>query len=221
MHQTRVEFEKVAAWLLGRPLTTADGVPVAKCEAVQQRLGRALPPPLQAFHCAVGAVPQFTSAFQRFASPDECMLRDGKIVFLEENQGVCWWAADVQGRVYQAMDLDAGPWEEESVDLAEFLRVLLYYQMAQGGYAQCGMRADAAVSTAADADALIAQMNAQRGARPVVDMSGLRIFAVAEQVLVWYLHDAHDRLDPGLFLSALDPKKFEHWSAQWAFDALD
>lgn len=206
-----------AAWLLGRALVPADGATPAQCEAAGRALGFSLPPALREFHLAVGRMPQFMHGFQRFAAPDEWWLSDGKLVFLEENQGVCHWAADADGRVYQAGDPHGGPWEAEDVDLAEFLRVLLYYQMAQGGYAYCGMRADAQIATAEAADALVAQM----GGRRVVEMAGLRIFVVADQVLVWYLHDAQGRLDPGLFLASADAAAFNRWCEQWSFDDLD
>jgi len=206
----------LAAWLLGRPLTKRDGVPAAECEAAQQRLGCALPAVLKDFYKAVGRQPLVMSSFQRFAEPHEWTLSDGKIVFLEENQGVCYWAVDAQSKVYQAADLDAPQWHPEPLDLAEFLQVLLYYQMAQGGYAFCGMIPGDDFSTLEDVQSLVADMQG----RPVVDMSGLKIFVVADQALVWYLHEEGALPDPGLFLSALHEDPFQHWSDKWSFDDL-
>lgn len=132
-------FASIAAWLLGRPLTAEDGVPEAECAAAEQRLGLRLPAALREFYLAVGREPAITQSFECFAEPEEWTVSDGKIAFLEENQGVCCWAADSQSKVYQTADLNEPEWQEEAHGLPEFLRVLLYYQMAQGGYPFCGM----------------------------------------------------------------------------------
>lgn len=55
--------------------------------------------------------------------------------------------------------------------------------------------------------------------RLVVDMPGLKLFAVAEQAILWYLH-TEGKPDPGLFLSTLDEQRFGALSEQWQFDDL-
>ncbi len=208
-------FASIAAWLLGRPLTPEDAVPEADLAAAEQRLGCALPAALREFHRAVGRQPAITRSFERFAGPHEWTVSGDKIVFLEENQGVCYWAADAQSRVYQTTDLDAPEWHEEVEGLREFLRVLLYYQMAQGGYPSCGMiPADEFSSPAAVLDFI-----GETGGRQVVDSDGLRIFIAGDQVLVWYLHE--DGVpDPGLFLSTLSEETFQRLCEEWEFDDL-
>lgn len=206
----------IATWLLGRPLTEQDGVSTAECAAAEQRLGCSVPAALRDFYLAVGRQPVITSSFQRFAEPTEWTMSEEKIVFLEENQGVCYWATDPQSRVYQAADLKDPEWYEELFDLAEFLRVLLYYQMAQGGYPFCGMIPADEFSSPVDVQTLINDM----GGRQVVDTEGLRVFVIGDQTLVWYLHNDGDMFAPGLFLSTLREEPFQRLCDHWQFEDL-
>ncbi len=165
-------FAGIAAWLLGRPPNAEDGVPEAELAAAEQRLGHALPPALREFYRTVGRQPAITQSFERFAGPDKWTVSEDKIVFLEENQGVCYWAADDRSKVYQTADLDDPEWHEEEEGLAEFLRVLLYYQMAQGGYPFCGMiPADEFSSPGA-----VLEFAAAKGGQQVVDFGRLENF---------------------------------------------
>jgi len=204
------------AWLLGRALTASDGTPATELAAAAARLPCPVPEPLRTFYAAVGRTPALMQGFQRFAAPHEWECLGDKLLFMEENQGVCWWATDAQQQVWQTTDLDAPDWHEEDLGLDAFLHTIAYYQMAQGGYPFCGMRACHGFSTQGDLAALLHAMQAQA----VVDVAGLRIFTVGPQALVWYLHAEGELAEPGLFLSALDADRFEALCAQWDFDDL-
>lgn len=204
----------VAAWLIGRPLTKEDGVSSSDYAVAEQRLGQTLPPPLQNFYINMGLQQHITKSFQRFIEPQKLLILDGKIVFLEENQGVCYWATDAQSKVYQTTDLDDPDWyEEDPSDLEEFLRITLYYQMAQGGYPFCGMIPDDDFSSPEDIQTLINEMNG----KIVVDISGLKIFIISDQVLIWYLNEDGTLPDPGVFLSTLHEDTFRALCDQWLF----
>ena len=207
---------KTLAWLLGRPVGPEDGQPQTELAAAGQRLGFPVPPALHAFYAAVGRRADLMNGFQRFAPPQDWERTGDKLVFLEENQGVCWWATDAQQRVWQTTDLETPDWHEEALDLEAFLHTIAYYQMAQGGYPFCGMRACDGFSTPGELAALISAMQAQA----VVDVAGLRIFAVGPQALVWYLHAEGALAEPGVFLSVLDANHFEALCAEWDFAAL-
>lgn len=203
-------------WLLGRPVSPADGLPEADLAAASQRLGCTVPPALHAFYSAVGRHAGLMEGFQRFAPLQDWECLDGKLLFLEENQAVCWWATDAQQRVWQTTDLDAPDWHEEPVALDSFLHAIAYYQMAQGGYPFCGMRASDGLSAPGALASLLEAMHA----KPVVDLAGLRIFTVGPQALAWYLHSEGQLAEPGLFLSVLDADRFDALCAQWGFDDL-
>lgn len=137
----RPPLHDTAAWLLGRALTASDGTPAAELAAAAARLPCPVPEPLRTFYAAVGRTPALMQGFQRFAAPHEWECLGDKLLFLEENQGVCWWATDAQQKVWQTTDLNAPDWYAEPGDLETFLHAIAYYQMAQGGYPHCGLRA--------------------------------------------------------------------------------
>ncbi|MBV7454657.1 hypothetical protein KW843_09270 [Acidovorax sp. sif1233] len=204
------------AWLLGRPVSPEDGLPEDELAAASHRLGGPVPPALHAYYAAVGRRADLMAGFQRFAPPQDWECLGDKLLFLEENQGVCWWATDARQRVWQTTDLDSPDWFEEAVGLEAFLHTVSYYQMAQGGYPFCGMRTCGAFSTPGELASLLDALRA----RPVVDMAGLRIFTVGPQALVWYLHSEGELAEPGVFLSVLDALRFDALCAQWDFDDL-
>jgi hypothetical protein len=208
-------FTDDAAWLLGRALTEQDGLPETVCTETERDLRFAVPTALKDFYLAVGGQAAFMSSFQQFAEPQQWLICEEKLVFLEENQGVCYWATDAQGNVYQTTDLEAPEWHRAALDLPGFLHAMLYYQMAQGGYPFCGMIPADSFSCLQDVEDLVKEI----GGRLVVDMPGLKVFAVAEQAILWYLHSDGEP-DPGLFLSALDEQRFGALCEQWQFDDL-
>jgi len=129
MHRIRT----IAEDLLGRPLTAQDGVTPESIASAERALGRSLPVPLATFYRLVGNLPQFTNAFQEFAAPAQLRDVDGLLMFLDENQGVCSWGVDAQGRVFQCHHIGNERHDyDEELDLQAFLELILQYQVAQG-----------------------------------------------------------------------------------------
>jgi SMI1 / KNR4 family (SUKH-1) len=135
-----VSIETIAEGLLNRPLTPRDGCSEATIKLVEKRLGFTLPNALREFYLCVGKNSAFSQAFSRFVSPQALEIDNNKVVFLAENQEVCLWAFDTQDRakhptVYQTQS--GGEFFIEDVTIEEFIRINLYYQLAQGGYPHC------------------------------------------------------------------------------------
>ena len=134
------EIRTIAEGLLGRHLTEKDGMNVFEIETVENSLGLKLPTALRDFHLFVGNLDIFISSFEQFVEP---YIKGEMLVFLEENQGVCYWGINVQDTenetVFQCTDIetDNPEWYSEEVPLTDFLTILMYYQCAQGGY-ECG-----------------------------------------------------------------------------------
>lgn len=210
-------LEQAATGLLGRPLTEADGVPPTAIEAAEARLGVRAPAALKALYLAVGEEPTLMAAFQQFIPAEGWEVVDGKLLFLEENQGVCVWATDTSGRVFRAEDPAAGNWFEEPCGLDEFLQAVLHYQMAEGGYPFAG---NLPAANFADVEA-VESFIAKKGGERVVDLIGLRVHRVGEQALVWYLHDGARVDDGGVFLSALTEQVYLRVAQVWGFEDLD
>lgn len=118
--------------LLNRPLKRSDGLSGQRIEAEQKRLGINLPVALRTLYTAVGSVRSLMCSFVQIAVPEQLKIEDGKLVFAEENQGVCTWGVDyITETVYQKNN---GVWLKEQAGLSAFLSVLLFYNCAQGGY---------------------------------------------------------------------------------------
>lgn len=207
---------ETAIWLLGRPLTPEDGIPRIDCESAEHRLNCKLPLALREFYEALGNNAVIMSSFQQFYRPEQLLMSSDKIVFAEENQGVCHWAVDAQDKVHQSQGLERPEWHEEPKPLAEFLRVLLCYQMAQAGYPYSAMISSRAFQDFDEVQGLIGEMEGQ----PLVDMSGLQIFARPNQVLIWFLKDESVDAAPDLFLSVLRKETFDELCDEWSFEDL-
>lgn len=120
-----------AADLLQRPLLPGDGLHMAAIEMVEKSPGISLPEPLKEFYRLVGSHPLFMHSFQHFSSPSELLLKDDKLIFLRENQDVCYWSVGINNSelpVYQTTDPDSNEWFEEEINLNDFLALMLYYQ---------------------------------------------------------------------------------------------
>lgn len=180
----------VAESLLERSLQPQDGVAEAALQAASQRLGVPLPAPLAEFHRLAGRVPMFTQAFQRLWTPQDWEVEGGKLLYAEENQGVCHWGCNAEEGDPPALQQPAGErrWYPEDVPLSQFLAILMYYQCAQGGYPH------SATVAHAQRRQLLAELSAHW--RKVVDHHGLVIYQ-QPGVLIWHFTDEAGRLDDG------------------------
>lgn len=185
-------------------------------QTAEANLGCELPKALRDFYLYLGRQKEFTSAFQHFFEPIQWVTKGDKIVFLEENQGVCYWAVDAEEKVYQTSDMNSPEWYKEDVELLEFLHGILYYQMAQGGYPFNGMISSQSFEDLQDFQT---QLNELDG-RMVVNMDGLKIFEISDQTLIWYLEDQVGEKIPNLFISTLHEKRFNQMCDQWFFEDL-
>ncbi|MDO5693604.1 MAG: hypothetical protein Q4G70_14210 [Pseudomonadota bacterium] len=189
----------IAASLLGRPLSARDGWSTRTLEQVEKRLGRELPTALRDFHRLVGRVERFTSGFEEFLPLDKLMLLDDKLLFLDENQGVCQWGVDDAGQVWQLLD-SAPEWHKEEPgqrSIEDFIRVLLYYQLAQGGYRYASMFAPGANDAIPNEAVFLSSVDWP----VVIDTDGLHI-RQRDTALLWHLKD-HGEPSDGVFISCL------------------
>ncbi len=205
--------DQYAIWL-GRPLAAGDACAVQRIDDAQARLGVAAPEPLRALYECVGASPMLMRSFQRFLPPEDWRVEAGRLVFLEENQGVCEWGVDAQQQVW--MRLDPGPqWHAEGLDLQGFLDVVLPYQLAQGGWPFAGMCTVPRGTYAAELAALARQL----GWPLVTDHNGLTLYGQGA-CLLWALAPARDEDEAMLFLSCLHQDEFGRLLAQLDFAEL-
>jgi hypothetical protein len=202
------KIEKTAIGLLGRPLNAEDGLSMDEIEAVEIKLKYKLPIGLKYFYNAVGNLELFMSSFEDFPEP---YLLDNKIIFLEENQGVCYWGIDTKDiekedpLVYVCTDPEAEEpeWYPEEVTLAKFLEILLYYQCAQGGYEYGGAVYETGFESRAAYEKFIEKVVV--GWEKTVDHNGLVIYQ-QEEKLIWHFTDEEGKPQDILFGSARTEK---------------
>ena len=131
------KIKTIAESILGRHLAKKDGLSISEIETVENSLGLKLPAVLRDFHLLVGNLDMFISSFEQFVEP---YIKGEMLVFLEENQGVCYWGVNIHDTesftVYMCTDMEAEnlEWYSEEVTLTDFLIILMYFQCAQGGY---------------------------------------------------------------------------------------
>jgi hypothetical protein len=93
------QFKRLVPQYLGRPWSPRDGVEVDRLSHAERRLGHPLPAVLHALYGTVGALEELCLVHNRLLSPDELVLAEDHLIFMEENQGVVSWgvrAADLQ-----------------------------------------------------------------------------------------------------------------------------
>lgn len=128
---------------LGRPLTPRDGNADSRIEAGEKRLGVRLPRALRDYYRVSGREHRFNGIFDRLLAPHEWFVDVGKLVFMEENQAVVFWAMtaspepDDDPPAYQGVNGEPIEWYVEHQRLSVFLVVELYWHGAFGGAMRC------------------------------------------------------------------------------------
>lgn len=149
---------------------------VAECE---KRLGISLPQELKALYLKAGKDETVMSSFNNFAKLDELFLKEDKLIFIEENQGSCYWAVALdtgEQQVYMHLE-EAGEWIPEKVNLSQFLSLLIYNQCIYIGYKHCGI-----INISGSDLYNILESEWEK----VVDYNGLHIYW-QENALIWSL----------------------------------
>ena len=178
--------------LLGRDPDPTEGFGEEELVRTESLLGGKIPSELREFYRLAGRSGTLMEGFNSFARPHELREADGRVLFLEENQGVCLWgyATEDSGAMVHMLADDA--WSPES-KMGVFLPMMLYYQCAQGGYEHCGL-------TGLGDDEITALLSVEW--QSVVDYGGLFI-AWKRDCLLWWLHDrAGDIVDDCVYFSA-------------------
>lgn len=180
--------------LLGREPESTDGFAETELTAAENATNLAIPPALRMFYHLAGRSDMLVEAFNQFALPEQLAVTDGKVFFLEENQGVCLWGFDPGETNPMVFMQPAGTaeWYPE-MHLDAFLAMVLYYQCAQGGYEPCG-------SVGLDDEQLAPLL--EKEWETVVKANGLFI-AWKPDCLLWYLFDEKNGIiDEIIYFSA-------------------
>lgn len=214
-------IKKIAEKLLGRSLTNADGYDVTSIKEVETKLGQGIPATLKEFYITIGKLDIFMTSFHRFIKPENLFYEDGKLVFLEENQTVCYWGVNTESDdslVYQAQNIDNAIWNSEEILLSDFLEMMLYGQCAEGGYQFSGAIYDLDDE---ELPVFIEQLMTDNWQK-VVDHNNWIIYE-NDSKLIWYFVDDSGNLseDYPLFVSTQTKEDFIKMEEEFGFMDLD
>ena len=194
----------------------------SEVDAAQSLCKCTFPEELNVFYRLLGNLSMFMSSFQNFIEP----YRKGDyLVFLEENQGVCYWGVNLHDtpsnediKVYMCTDIDAErlEWHPEEITLKAFLLVIMYYQCAQGGY-QYGSAVYKSDFEHED-EYLAFLKDVTEGWKEAVNYNGLVIY-IRSTALIWHFLDENGRVGDIIFASSLKKKEIEQLGKQ-GFDEL-
>lgn len=199
---------QTAELLLGRELHPSDGYTLEEIQQVEDILGLKLPNALKDFYHCIGKIDMLTSSFERFLPLNELQKDDEKIIFLEENQNVCLWSTNTLGDMVWIMaDED---WAIESMNLADFIQMLIFYNCAQGGFEFGGIADDS--NFAAILKSIEISWN------KVVHYNGLIIYSYQDN-LIWYFYkeDNYTPTSDGIFLSCRTCENFNAINSNLGF----
>lgn len=204
---------QTAEQLLGRKLNAKDGYTSNEIKQAENTLGLAMPEVLRLFYSSVGKVDILTSSFQQFLPLNELQSDGNKIIFLTENQEVCQWATTTNDdKVWVQYNNDDG-WMAEPVDLLEFIKLIMYYNCAQGGFEFGGM-----TQYKKSYPAILEYV--QKKWEKVVQYNGLIIYANQDN-LIWHFYTSDKTpTDDGIFLSCRTEELFDELSERFDFAEL-
>lgn len=214
-------IQTVAESLLGRALKSNDGMSASEVETAQSLCKCAFPETLNIFYRLLGNVSMFMSSFQNFIEP----YRKGDyLVFLEENQGICYWGVNIHKAsddgvdVYMCTDINAErlEWYPEEITLKEFMIVIMYYQCAQGGY-QYGSAVYKSDFEHED-EYLAFLKDVTEGWIKAVNHNGLVIY-IRNTALIWHFLNEDGSVGDIIFASSLKKKEIKELE-KYGFDEL-
>ena len=160
----------------------------------------------------VGAVDGLMGGFEAFRPPEEWELDDGRLVFLDENQGVCSWGVDGDGQVWMLTDDGFSP---EEAGIGGFLLTVLPYQLAQGGWPHTSE----GVVPASELRTELARIAALRDWPLQADHNGLLVYGAGPHLL-WALEPAPGEQTASIFLSSGVDAEFQRLTGELGFDEL-
>lgn len=210
MQQNMSNLIQIAEQLLGRKLKPTDGYTLEEIQKTEDSLGLAMPEALKHFYTLIGKVDMLTSSFERFLSLNELRAEDEKIIFLAENQEVCFWSTTTLGDAVWVKNDNDDDWIAEPIELLEFICLILYYNCAQGGFEFGGIT---------DKENYPEIMESvQDKWDKVVQYNGLIIYAYQDNLIWYFYQNDYMPMDDGIYLSCRTQEGFDEINNSAAFN---
>ena len=132
---------------LGYPLGEREAMSADAITAAEKALGIRVPRALRDYYLVAGRERRFNVCNHRMLSPSDWFVDKQRLIFMEENQWVVWWAVPVRDLVAddplvtQGMNDEPIAWQSLRRKCSEFLTFMLHYQAVCGGF-RCRGRAE-------------------------------------------------------------------------------
>lgn len=142
MVDSDLSFYREIAQKFYPPFTPADGIGIDEIERAEQSLGFRLPKVLREFYLLAGNHEKINDSHNRLLWVEYVESEDNKLIFYQENQGVCEWAIDLSDIekddppvwIGQSVaEQDALEWHPDAPNLSYFLLMMLCWQSISGG----------------------------------------------------------------------------------------
>ncbi|MBS9782882.1 MAG: hypothetical protein KGV43_03685 [Arcobacter sp.] len=125
-----MSVKQIAQKILDRDIKSHEGLDILEIEKVEKRLKIVLPKELKELYLTLGKNELFMQGYQRFLDLEKLVIKNNKLVFLEENQYACYWGVDLEDEknIYQANDMRFKKCHKEEFNLDKFIEMILYFQ---------------------------------------------------------------------------------------------
>src|SRR5687767_11994054 len=90
------DFYRTVFQTLGYPLTASTALPAGVIATAEKRLGVRVPAALRDYYAVAGRERRFSKCFNRLLRPTKWEVDQQQLVFMEENQSVCWWGVSTR-----------------------------------------------------------------------------------------------------------------------------
>ena len=204
-------YQSIAEKLLARSITVDDGIDLSAIESVERELNIKIPAALLEYYKAIGKISEIDDGHNHFIAPRRDNSNENVFVFLEENQGVCYWGFDINStdkdnpEVLTKLSNDESEWTWTNLRLHDFIIENIYLQLAWGGF-EYSSRLDSGI------DRVIEIVD--RTWEKVVDRDELRIW-YKDGMLISYLEGADE-----LMGAARAESGFERMEKEFGFETL-
>jgi hypothetical protein len=130
-------YRRALTRVFGRSVVRADGVPELRIRTAEKRLGFPLPGAMRDYLGLAGLARE-NREHDRLYRPEDLLVEDGFLVFMEENQEVVHWGIPLSHlsranpAVWQRVNSEEPEWFSEQMAFSEFIVKNLAWQRGVG-----------------------------------------------------------------------------------------
>jgi hypothetical protein len=127
----------------GYPLSERTALPPGVLAEAEKRLGVRVPVALRDYYLVAGRDRRFNTCCHRLLPPSKWTVEKQRLVFMDENQGVCRWGVSLRNPrsddppVSEGVGDQTAAWSPVHRKCSLFLAAMLHHQAVSGGLPHC------------------------------------------------------------------------------------